>query len=109
MESLGYKNDGALVLALKKGENEAKVLLSVLSVQAEMYNGKTPAEVDEKYYFDTPQIAEDSPYFIMLLDARYNYYLDKEDYENAKETIKRLRLLEDYMPKSILQQFLSFS
>ncbi len=107
MESLGYKNDGALVLALKKGEDSAKVLLSVLAIQTELYNGKTPSQIDEKFYFDNPQLAEDSPYFIMLLDAKYNYYLDKEDYENAKKTIKRLRQLEGYMPTSVKNQVLT--
>lgn len=107
METLGYKNDGALCLALKREEDEAKVLISVLSIQAEMYNGKTPSKVDEKYYFSNPQIAEDSPYFVMLLDAQYNYYLDKEDYEKAKETMKRLRSLEEYIPTSVKNQVLT--
>ena len=39
----------------------------------------------------------------MLLNARYCYYLDKEDYENAKKVNSRLVSLEDYMPKYYMQ------
>lgn len=97
----GVKNDGALVYSLKKNDDTAKVVTALLSVQAELYAGKTPSEIDEKYYFDVPQLAEDDMNFALLLNARYNYYLDKGDYENAKKTTERLLSIEEYLPKSV--------
>jgi hypothetical protein len=35
----------------------------------------------------------------MLLNARYLYYLDKNDFENAKKTSDRLVSILEYMPK----------
>lgn len=102
MSSGGARNDGAVIYGLKKGDDVSKVSVALLSVQAELYNGKTPAEADEKYYFDVPQIAEDDLNFLLLLCARYNYYLDKGDYENAKKTTERLLSLEEYFPKSVM-------
>jgi hypothetical protein len=67
-----------------------KVALSVLKIQAEMYQGKTPMEVKKELYFDLPQLPEDDPNFVLLLNARYNYYLDLGDYENAKKVTARL-------------------
>lgn len=99
--SEGIRNDGAVLYGLKKGDDESKVMLAILCVQSELYNGKTPSEIDDKFYFDVPQIQEDSLNFIMLLNARYAYYLDKEDFENAKAVSDRLEKLIDYMPKTV--------
>lgn len=98
----GFRNDGAVLLGLKRNDDSSKVMVSLLKVQSEMYNGKTPAEVDEKLYFDLPQLPEDDVNFFMLLNARYNYYLDKKDFDNAKKTTERLLSLEEYFPKEYL-------
>ena len=94
--SYGVRNDGGVIYGLKRKDDVSKVTLALLSIQAQMYQGKTPAQVDEKLYFDLPQLPEDDYNFIMLLNARYLYYLDKEDYENAKKVTERLvGLVED--------------
>ncbi len=102
-ESEGFRNDGALISGLKKGDDDAKVALAILSAQSELYKGKTPAETDEKLYFDLPQIREDSINFANLLFMRYEYYLDKEDFENAYKTLSRLSSLEEYLPKHVMK------
>ncbi len=96
----GVRNDGAVLFGLKKMDDVAKVTLNLLKIQAELYNGKTPSEIDESLYFNLPQLAEDDVNFAMLLNARYAYYLDKKDYENASKTTKRLLSVIDYMPKA---------
>ncbi len=98
----GARNDGGVLYGLKKGDDETKVTLSLLAIQSELYNGKTFSEIDEKYFFDLPQLPEDSLNFITLLNYRYNYYLDKGDFENAKKTTDRLLTLEEYMPKHFI-------
>ena len=50
-----------------------------------------------------PGLAEDEIMFINLLNARYNYYLDKEDYANAVKVTERLLELEEYMPKGYVK------
>ncbi len=99
MSNSGVLNDGAVLSALKNKWDTMSVMLSLLKIQAEAYNGKTPSEIDEKLYFDIPQLPEDDLNFALLLDARYNYYLDKEDYNNAKECSDRLNSILDYLPK----------
>ncbi len=101
MSSMGVRNDGATAWGLKKMDDVSKVTENLLRIQAQMFNGKTPAEVDENLYFDLPQLPEDDPTFIMLLSARFNYYVDKEDFENAKKVSDRILTLFDYMPKPI--------
>lgn len=100
--SYGVLNDGAVLYHLNKNTDTAKVMVNLLKIQANLYNGKTPAQIDEKLYFDLPQLPEDDLNFALLLNARYNYYLDKEDYENAKKTTQRLLTLEDYLPKQFM-------
>ena len=98
--SAGVRNDGAVLYGIKKNDSEWRVTESLLKVQAELYDGKSYGEIDKSLYFDLPQLQENSPAFINLLNARYNYYLDVLDYENAKKTNDRLlSLAEDYMPK----------
>ena len=96
----GVRNDGAVLYGLKKMDDVAKVTLNLLKIQSELYNGKTPSEVDDSLYFDLPQLPEDDVNFAMLLNARYVYYLDKKDYENASKTTNRLLSIIDYMPKA---------
>lgn len=102
MTSGGAGNDGKVLFGIKKMDDDTKVILSMLAVQSELYSGKTPAEIDEKYYFDLPQLSEDDLNFAMLLSARYCYYLDKKDYVNAKKTTDRLLSIADYLPKAYL-------
>lgn len=101
MSSMGVRNDGATAYGLYKMDNESIVTENLLKIQAQMYNGKTPGEVSENLYFDLPQLPEDSPTFIMLLSARLSYYIDKEDFVNAKKTSDRILTLYDYMPKAV--------
>ncbi len=101
MSSYGVLNDGAVILGLRKNDDTSKVNVALLDFQAQMYNGKTPSEVEETLLFDLPQLAEDQLAFAMLLDARYNYYLDKEDFENAKKVCDRLIGLSEYLPKQV--------
>ena len=98
----GVMNDGAVLQGLKRQTDSVKVALGILAIHSQMYNGKTPAEIDEKLYFDLPQLPEDDLNFAILLNARYAYYLDKGDYENAKKVLERFLSLEDYLPKSYL-------
>ncbi len=100
MSTSGVLNDGAVIQSFRNDDDISKVTVALLKYQAEMYNGKTPGQVDENLLFDLPQLPEDQPVFAMLLDARYNYYLDKEDYENAKKSADRLMMIE-YLPKNI--------
>ncbi len=102
MVSGGLPNDGGTLYQLRKNTDSMKVVVSLLKIQSEMYDGKTPAEIDESLYFDLPQLIEDDLNFTLLLNARYNYYLDKEDYVNAKKTMDRLLTLTDYMPSGYL-------
>ena len=105
MQNNGVKNDGAVLLDIKKNNNSFIVLNSILSIQSELYNGKTPGEIDSKLYFDLPQLPEDDINFALLLDARYYYYLDIKDYDNAQKCSDRLLSLEEYLPNEYMVIF----
>lgn len=105
MQNGGVKNDGAVLHDIKKNNNSFKVLYSILAIQSELYNGKTPGEIDNKLYFDLPQLPEDDINFALLLDARYHYYLDVEDFENATKCSNRLLSLEEYLPSEYMVVF----
>lgn len=97
----GARNDGAIIFGINKKDKALTVACSVLEIQAALFEGKSPSEIDEKLYFDLPQLPEDDLYFLQLLNARYYYYLDKGDAANAKKTSDRLVSLEDYLPKEL--------
>jgi hypothetical protein len=101
MVNSGALNDGAVLRGIRKDWDTVKVAVSLLKIQSELYNGKTPAEIDSSYYFDLPQLAEDDMNFLLLLNARYYYYLEIADYVNAKKVSDRALSLLEYMPKSI--------
>jgi len=101
----GVRNDGGVIFGIKNEDNESKVLLNVLKIQAQMVDGKTPSQVDESLYFDIPQLPEDNQYFINMLSLRYNYYIDKGDFENAKNVLDRVSDLADYLPDELYNYF----
>ncbi len=102
VEEGGVMNDGAVLQGIKKQTDSVRVALGILAIHSQMYNGKTPAEIDERLYFDLPQLPEDDLNFAILLNAKYAYYMDKGDYENAKKVNERFLSLEEYLPKTYL-------
>lgn len=97
-EYSGGKTDGLIIAELIKGEDGAKVMLAVLTVQAQVLNGKPIEDVDEKLLFDLPQIREDEPAFISLTELRAEYFAAKGDQENAQKYKSRFeQLKEDYI------------
>ena len=105
MATSGVRNDGAILMGIKNKEDSLKVAVNILAIQGEMYNGKTPAEIDKSLYFDLPQLPEDDYHFAMLLNARYLYYLDAGDIENALSVSDRLLGLESYYSKEAMFEF----
>lgn len=104
MQNGGFKNDGGVVWDINKNTDSSKVACAILSFQGELYQGKTPSEVEEKLLFDLPQLPEDDINFALLLNAKYSYYLDKGDIENAKKVSDRLFTLIEDLPYAIAVQ-----
>lgn len=99
MSENGVRNDGEVLRGLKILDDETKVTISLLKIQAELYQGKTPSDINEEFLFDLPQLPEDSVNFTALTLYRYYFYLDKNDLENAKKQLERLNSLTKYMSK----------
>lgn len=92
------KTDGLVVNELLQNSNGARVLLAVLTVQAQVLNGKPIEEVDRSLLFDVPQIQEDDPAFISLTELRYEYFAARGDIENAGKYKTRFEeLKKEYM------------
>lgn len=92
------KTDGLVILELAKNTDSSKVLLAVLTVQAQVLNGKPIEEVDEKLLFDLPQIQEDDQAFISLTELRYEYFKAKGEEDKAELWRTRFeQLKEEYM------------
>lgn len=92
------KTDGLVITEVVSGNDEAKVLLAVLTVQAQVLNGKPIQEVDEALLFDLPQIREDDQSFIALTELRYEYMKAKGNEEEAQKYKQRFEQLKnDYM------------
>ncbi|MDE6868599.1 MAG: hypothetical protein K2J83_05630, partial [Clostridia bacterium] len=91
----GGKSDGLVISELAKNTDNAKVLLGVLTVQAQILKGKPIEEIDEKLLFDLPQIQEDDESFIALTELRYEYFKAKDDEEQAEFYKKRFEELKN--------------
>lgn len=92
------KTDGLIWLELLNQTDSAKVMLAVLTVQAQVLNGKPIEEIDENLLFGVPQIREDDINFIALTELRYEYFKAKGDTPNAEKYLQRLNELKDYLP-----------
>ena len=94
----GGKTDGLILFEIAKNDDTAKVMLAVLSVQAQVLRGKPIQEVDENLLFGVPQIAEDEEAFIALTELRYEYFNAKGDEQQAEKYRLRFEELKnEYM------------
>lgn len=91
------KTDGYICSSLLSNSDEAKVMVAVMTVQAQVLNGKPIWEVDEKLLFDLPVIREDNPAFISLTELRCEYFKAKGDEEQAEKYKERLEDLKQYL------------
>lgn len=92
------KTDGLIIHEIVQGKDEGKVLLAVLTVQAQLLCGKPIKDVDEKLLFDLPQIREDEQSFIALTELRYEYMKAKGNETEAQKYKQRFEQLKhEYM------------
>lgn len=91
------KTDMSVYVGIKKGNDGERTMLSAMEIQGNLYEGKSYAEIDEKLYFDLPQLPEDEPLFVVMLDLRYRYWLDKGEYTKASNCLNRLAQAEAYL------------
>lgn len=95
----GSHTDGAVIYGFTRNKDYAAVLLNLLKIQALMYGGASPSEIDEKLYFNVPLLSDDHISMFQLYGMRYFYYLDKGDWQKAAETNQRLKYFSDIIPQ----------
>ncbi len=87
---LGRKTDGLIALELKRKEPSAFVACKSLEIQAEMYKGKMPGEIDRDIYFKAPQLPADDVQYAIITQLRCMYYLDIKNFDKAIKHYERL-------------------
>ena len=100
LEYVSGKTDMLVYCGIKKGEDAEKNMLAAMEIQGQLHDGKSFSEIDECWYFDLPQLCEDEPLFAVMLDLRYRYYLEKEDFDRAADCLNRLAKTQAYLPDS---------
>ncbi len=97
LEYASGKTDALVYRGIKKGYDAEKCMLSAMEIQGQLFAGKSFGEIDKALYFDLPQLCEDEPLFMILLDLRYRYFLDKGDFDGAADCLNRLIRSENYL------------
>lgn len=97
VEYAAGKTDMLIYLGIKHGYDAEKNMLSAMEIQGQLFEGKTFTQIDNSYYFDLPQLAEDEPMFAVMLDLKYRYYLEKEDLDSAADCLNRLSQAQAYL------------
>jgi len=104
LEYASGKTDMLVFVGLKKGYDAEKTMLSAMEIHGCLYEGKSFAEIDEGKYYDLPQLCEDEPLYAVILDLRYRYHLEKEEYEKAADCLNRLAQSQAYLPDEELEK-----
>lgn len=97
----GTRNDGAVVSSFKRKDDASRVMVCLHAIYLQLFKGQTPKEIDEEIYLNMPQLPEDDSLFINVLTAKYAYYLDLQNYKEAKTVSDRLIGIMEYIPDSI--------
>ena len=98
------KTDSLVYCGIQRGEDAEKNMLAAMEIQGNLYAGKSYTEIDETLYFNQPQLCEDEPLFAVMLDLRYRYYLEKEEYDNAADCLNRLANAQAYLPQEEVEK-----
>ena len=107
LEYVSGKTDALVVRGLEKGYDAERCMLSVMEIQARLYEGNSFSEIDEGYYFNLPQLCQDEPLYSVILDLRYRYYLENGELAKAADCLNRLALNEEYLPFEELEKVAS--
>ena len=91
------KTDALVARGIKKGEPVEQTMLNIMRIHGGLQEGKSFLEIPEEWYFSAPQIAEDEPLYVAILDARYSYYIEREEYEKAFDCLKRIKSAAEYL------------
>lgn len=91
------KTDALVYRGIKKGYDAEKVMLSAMEIHGKLYEGYSFSEIEEKYYYDVPQLCEDEPLFAVILDLRYRYHLEKGELRKSAECLNRLIESREYL------------
>lgn len=91
------KTDMLVYYGICQGAPTEKVFLSAMEIQGRLYAGESFSEIEESYYYEIPQLCEDEPLYAVMLDLRYRYHLEKEEYARAAECLNRLATLQPYL------------
>lgn len=92
----GGKTDALIFRGIKRGDAEEKAVLSVMEAYGLLSEGKTFSEMQE-ILFSVPVIREDTPVYASILDFRYRFFLEQDDFDGAAESIDRLASLSEYL------------
>lgn len=106
LEYASGKTDMLVYRGIKKGEAAEKTMLAAMEIQGRLYEGYSFTEIDENYYLDLPQLPEDEPLFAVIMDLKYRYYLEKNDYDKASDSLNRLAQAEPYLSNGEVQKLI---
>lgn len=102
--SNGAKSDGAQLLDIYKNTPSSKVLIAVLTAQSAYRRGLTPSQLPLELFYDLPQLPEDDPNYVFLLNNRYLYALDSLDIGMMSDVDRRLRSILPIVPDIYAEQ-----
>lgn len=94
LEYGGGKTDALVYRGIRKGADVEKSMLAAMEIQGRLYEGASYAEIEESLYFDLPQLCEDEPMFVVMLDLRYRRYLETGNLDGAADCLNRLATAE---------------
>ena len=104
LEYASGKTDMLVYVGIKRGMPAEKNMLAAMEIQGNIYAGKSFGELDERLYYDLPQLAEDEPLYAVMLDLRYRYHLERGENERAADCLNRLALSQEYLPYEQVMQ-----
>ncbi|MBQ8428137.1 MAG: hypothetical protein IJX18_02655 [Clostridia bacterium] len=95
------KTDALTYREVKKATVEGKALLNAMEIQGRLYAGERYSEIPVEFY-ETYALREDEPLFALLWEAKYHYYLEKNDLEKGADALNRLIASGDYLTDEML-------
>ena len=97
------KTDGRVFYGIGKGLAAETAMVNAMEIYGLLSEGKSFAEISEKRYSDFPQLAEDEPMYAMILDLRYRFYIESEEFEKAADALNRLAAAAEYLPLGVFE------
>ncbi len=108
LEYASGKTDMLVFIGLKNNYPVEQNMLVAMEIQGKLYEGTSYGKISESVFENLPQLAEDEPLFVVMLDIKYRRYIEMQQIDKAVDCLNRLiPAVREYAPLDVAEKIVA--